>query len=434
MAEKGNVLLDCPNASNPYHECTDSCIKRIAQGQTRKENKKSDDGNGEIKRHSACPKASNPYHECDEFCIKRVAGAEVRRDKKEKGSLILDVSRSFGRRKKERSQPNSPQVNDNASFRNTVYPSDFSSKKKVEAKNGEDFPHSPARAKETHAQEPSYKGPVQSSHSVPTSGIIALPSHPIDTPKENSTSIFGKTTNNRKVDEKPNAIVDDMVDHGAGSAAGSMTFSFFGIPNASEGSDEEEIQSVISDSCVSVGRYHVKESLASILQSIFDKYGDIAASCQLESISLRSYYLECVCTVVKELQSSSIIHLTKAKLKELLAILKDAESSQIDVSWLRGRINEITEDIELIGQHRSIEAAKADCDRDLESTRKELESQMEDLSLKEKEVDIAKKQVATTRARLSEFELKSSQLNETSLSIRSKIENSPGQSLLDELL
>ncbi|KAF5448997.1 hypothetical protein F2P56_029486 [Juglans regia] len=206
MAEKGNVLLDCPNASNPYHECTDSCIKRIAQGQTRKENKKS-------------------------------------------GSLILDVSRSFGRRKKERSQPNSPQVNDNASFRNTVYPSDFSSKKKVEAKNGEDFPHSPARAKETHAQEPSYKGPVQSSHSVPTSGIIAL------------------------------------------------------------------------------------------------------------------------------------VH----TLSHTLA-------------------------------------------------KKELESQMEDLSLKEKEVDIAKKQVATTRARLSEFELKSSQLNETSLSIRSKIENSPGQSLLDELL
>ncbi|KAG6711953.1 hypothetical protein I3842_05G081500 [Carya illinoinensis] len=443
MAQKGNVLQDCPNASNPYHECTDSCIKRIAQGQTRKEKKKSDDSNGEIKTHSACSKASNPYHECDEFCIKRVAGVEMRRDKKETGSMILDVSRSFGRRKKEGSQPNSPQVNDNAFFRNTVYPSDFSSKKKVEATNGEDFPHSPARAKETHAQEPSYKkGPVQSSHSVPPSGIITSPFLPIDTPKENSTSIFGKTPNNREVDEKPkaslpsfsNPIVDDKVEHGAGSAAGSMTFSFFGIPNGSEGSDEEEIQSVVSDSCVSVGRYHVKESLASILQSIFDKYGDIAANCQLESTSLRSYYLECVCTVVKELQSSSIIHLTKAKLKELLAILKDAESSQIDVSWLRGRINEITEDIELIGQHRSIEAAKANCDRDLESTRKELESQMEDLSLKEKEVDIARKQVAETRARLSEFELKSSQLNETSLSIRSKIENSPGQSLLDELL
>lgn len=178
------------------------------------------------------------------------------------------------------------------------------------------------------------------------------------------------------MDKKPNAslpgfskpIVNGMVENGAGSAAGSLTFSFFGIPNASESSDEEEVheeevQSVISDCCVSVGRYHVKESLASILQSIFDKYGDIAANCQLESISLRSYYLECVCTVVKELQSSSIIHLTKAKLKELLAILKDAESSQIDVSCLRGRINEITADIKHISQHRSIEAAKANCDR-----------------------------------------------------------------------
>lgn len=226
-----------------------------------------------------------------------------------------------------------------------------------------------------------------------------------------------------------------MGQHGAASATESMSFSFSGITNALEGSDDDdEIQSVISDSCVSVGKYHVKERLASILQSIFDKYGDIAASCQLESMSLRSYYLECVCTVVKELQSSSVIHLTKPKIKELLAILKDVESSQIDVSWLRGIINEITKDIELISQHRAVESAKTTCDSELEAKRKELASQMEDLSLKEKEVAIAKKQVAKTRARLSELELKASQLSETIFSIRSKVENFQGRSLLDELL
>lgn len=226
-----------------------------------------------------------------------------------------------------------------------------------------------------------------------------------------------------------------MGEHGGGaSATESMSFTFTGITNPLEGSDDEEIQSVISDSCVSVGRYHIKETLASILQSIFDKYGDIAASCQLESLSLRSYYLECVCTVVKELQSSSAIHLTKPKIKELSAILKDVESAQIDVSWLRGIINDMTKDVELISQHRAIESAKSNCDSELEAKRKELASQMEDLSLKEKEAAIAKKQVAKTRARLSELELKASQLNETILSIRSKVENFQGRSLLDELL
>lgn len=148
------------------------------------------------------------------------------------------------------------------------------------------------------------------------------PDSSADTLKINGTHISGKTPNNQEEDEKlhashngvPNPILNDMGQHGAASATESMSFSFSGITNALEGSDDDdEIQSVISDSCVSVGKYHVKESLASILQSIFDKYGDIAASCQLESMSLRSYYLECVCTVVKELQSSSVIHLTKPK-------------------------------------------------------------------------------------------------------------------------
>lgn len=40
-----------------------------------------DDGSRKIRKHPARPKASNPYHECDEFCLKRVAGAEVQRDK-----------------------------------------------------------------------------------------------------------------------------------------------------------------------------------------------------------------------------------------------------------------------------------------------------------------------------------------------------------------
>lgn len=397
MAEKGNVIPDCPNASNPYHECTEACLRKISQGETRK-------------------------------------------DKKKSGSLILDVSRSFGRKKKEGSQPNSPKVHDKVPFPTKSYSFDLASKKKAQAENGEGFPHSQARIKETYAQDPSVtKAQVQSSQAVPISGSLISPDVPTCAPKENSAHISGETPNNHVKDEKlftsPHGVTNPVVDgmHGPGPAAGSRSFTFTGIAHASDDSDEEDVRSVISDSCVSVGKYHVKESYASILQSIFDKYGDIAASCQLESTSLRSYYLECVCSVVRELQSSSVIHLTKAKLKELLAILKDVESSQIDVSWLRGIISEFTANIELISQHRSIEVAKANCDRDLESTRKQLASQMEDLSLKEKEVAIAKEQVAATQAHLREVELKCSQLNETISSIRSKAENFRGRSLLDEL-
>ncbi|KAL4626244.1 hypothetical protein ACB092_05G082200 [Castanea dentata] len=87
MAEKVKVLLNCVYVDNPFHECSQSCLKKIAEGQTRKEKKKSNDGNGVIRTHPACPKASNPYHECGELCPKRVAGAEVRRDKNESGCI-----------------------------------------------------------------------------------------------------------------------------------------------------------------------------------------------------------------------------------------------------------------------------------------------------------------------------------------------------------
>lgn len=219
-----------------------------------------------------------------------------------------------------------------------------------------------------------------------------------------------------------------------GSTPGSRSFTFTGFPYSFEESDDDDAQSVTSDASVSVGKYRVKGSLSTILQSIFDKYGDIGASCQLESIAMRSYYLECVCLVVQELQSTQIMQLTKSKVKEMLAILKDVESSGIDVAWLRSILNEGAKTIELISQHRAIEVAKTNCDYDLESTRKRLESEMEDLALKEKEVAEAKKLISETRAHLRELELKSSVLSETVSSIKSKVESLNSKSLMDGAL
>lgn len=214
----------------------------------------------------------------------------------------------------------------------------------------------------------------------------------------------------------------------------SMNFTFSGISRASEESDEEEAQSVISDSCVSVGKYHVKANAAPILQLIFEKYGDIAAGSRLESASMRANYLECICLVVQELQSTSFKELTKSKVKEMLAVLKDVESAQIDVSWLCGLFNELTEVMELNSQHQAAEVAKANCDHVLESTRKELETMLEDLAQKEKAVADAKAQIAETRTRLGKLELESSQLGDTVSSIWSRVEKFHSKPLADEIL
>lgn len=255
----------------------------------------------------------------------------------------------------------------------------------------------------------SLKEKVQTSPLVPASGIIKM------------TPSLSFPTHN---------VGEGATD----SPSENRSFSFSGTPHVFEESDEDDVLSVNSDASVSVGKYRVKGSLSSILQSIIDKYGDVAASCKLESNVIRSYYLECVCYVVQELKRTSDKQLTKSKVREMSAMLKDVESSGMDVGWLRLMLNECAESVDLMSQHRAVEVAKANCDRDIELIRKELESQMEALALKEKEVADAKKQVAETRAHLRDLEVKSSILSETVSNMKSKVENLKSKSLLDNVL
>ena len=212
-----------------------------------------------------------------------------------------------------------------------------------------------------------------------------------------------------------------------------MNFCLSGLHD-NEDSDGGETESVVSESRVPVGKYHVKESFAPILRSIFEKYGDIGASCHLESVVMRSYYVECVCFVVQELQSTPIMQLAKSKIMELMAILKDVESAQLRVAWLRSIVDEITENIELIDEHCVAETAKANSDREVESLNKELESNLEILAQKEQEVTDIKTRIEAIRERLSELELKSCDLDKNILSIKSKVDNLDSKSLLDELV
>lgn len=205
-------------------------------------------------------------------------------------------------------------------------------------------------------------------------------------------------------------------------------------PHSNEYSDEDDIASVVSESRVSVGRYHVKESFAPILRSIFNKYGDIGENCHLESVAMRSYYVECVCFVVQELQAISTMEFTKSKLKELLAILKDVESAEVRVTWLHSILEEVAENMELINKRHKAEIEKANCDHEAESLKKELELDLEDLAQKEQEVADVKARIMDTQDRLKELELKSSELEKTMISIKAEVGKLDSKSLLDELL
>ncbi|WJX21523.1 hypothetical protein P8452_10948 [Trifolium repens] len=428
QAQKPRVMPNCLYASNPYHECTENCLHKIKEFNSKKppKNKKGfrrsvtdveigKKTNEEKRTHSGCPKASNPYHTCDVNCQKRMSGADS-------GAVSLN----FDRKKRLGSKPELP-VLDNVpkSKIGAIYLTDAASPiskyyetKKLEPKNNEIVPASGAL--HTLDVKPVNEKVQSKDNPEHLAGVIA-------------TKQGGDKNLSTKV--VPITCVDDIGDGLTTSAGGSKHFCYSDVLHDDDDDDSgEESDSVISESRVPVGRYHVKESFATILRSIFDKYGDIGESCHLESVVMRSYYIECVCFVVQELQSTSIMHLTKTKVKELLAIINDVESAQLRVAWLRNIVNEIAENIELINKHRSVEAAKANSDSEMESLRKELESKMENLAEKEKEVTYIKTKIEGIRERLSELEVKSSDLENSMLSIKSKVDNLDSRSLLDELL
>ncbi|KAJ1399010.1 Phospholipase-like [Sesbania bispinosa] len=435
MAPNGTVNPNCPNLSNPYHQCTQACSQKSnrTKPHTHTPNKRTSPGYGrsitdgqlgkkvneERRTHSACPKASNPYHKCDQNCYTRSSDSGA------------PPPSNIDRQKKQGSKPQPPVLDSvSASKVGAIYVSDasspmsqYSEKKKMEPASDEHNPSEPV------------SGQVPIPDVMPVNGKDQLKegADHLANPKPKGTNQEDKIASHKIV---PITYADDTGEGLTTSAGGSRNSSFAGIPLGigNEDSDEGETESVISESRVPVGRYHVKESFASILLSILDKYGDIGASCHLESVAMRSYYIECVCFVVQELQSDSIMQLSKSKVNELLAILKDVESAKLRVAWLRNTLDEIAENIGLFNEHQDVEAAKANSDREKESLREQLESELEALAQKEQEVADMKTRIPEIRDRLSELELKSSQLDESMLSIKSKVDNLHSKSLIDELL
>lgn len=205
--------------------------------------------------------------------------------------------------------------------------------------------------------------------------------------------------------------------------------------SSSEDDDEEEdVVSVASESRIQIGKYTIKSSISSILQSILAKYGDIAKNCILESLSMRSYYLETVCSVVQDLQSISFMTLNNRKVKEMTAIVKDLETARIDVAWLRNMLNQMSEVLEFVSEHQAVKAAKVESDQRLELVRKEMEVRANDLAKKEKEVEGLKIVVEETKQRLKKLDAESAQLGETVAALDSQMEGLGFQALLQELL
>ena len=153
----------------------------------------------------------------------------------------------------------------------------------------------------------------------------------------------------------------------------------------------DEIQSIVSDSIVSVGHYKVRASVSATLYQILDKHGDIASGTKLHSLAARSYYLEMLASVVFELQTTPLRHLKESRVVEMLAIVRDVESVKIKAGWLTPVLEEIVEAVKHYDQHERSRVEREVWEGEVLLVRQEMEREGKELKEKEKKLMFEKK-------------------------------------------
>ncbi|XP_009109547.1 bcl-2-associated transcription factor 1 isoform X2 [Brassica rapa] len=193
---------------------------------------------------------------------------------------------------------------------------------------------------------------------------------------------------------------------------------------------KEESQSMISESYVSVANYRVKSSVAETLQAIISKHGDIAASSKLQSNVTRSYYLESLAAVVMELRTSGLKDLTKTRVAEMAAVVKDMESVKIEVTWLKKAVAELGEAVECAGEYEAAKAEREACERDMKARKGEMEEMREELGKREKEIRECRERVTAVAGKLGQLEMKGSRLSKNLDMFHSKVDKFQGEVVL----
>nr|VDC80736.1 unnamed protein product [Brassica rapa] len=196
---------------------------------------------------------------------------------------------------------------------------------------------------------------------------------------------------------------------------------------------KEETQLVISEAYVSVASYKVRKSVSATLQTIMDKQGDIAASSKLQSSSTRSFYLESLATAVMELKSTALRDLTKARVAEIEAVVKDMDSVKIDISWLKTAVKELAEAVECFGLYDAAKMEKEECNRGMREGKVEMEELREELRRREKETKECRERVTEMAGRLGKLEMKDSKVTKSLELFQSKVHKFDGEYVLAEI-
>ncbi|XP_048607136.1 uncharacterized protein LOC106416393 isoform X4 [Brassica napus] len=324
------------------------------------------------KIHPDCKYSANPFHECASDCLEKISRGRGKKNSKKQAATNFSLPESLGK-KKVGSQSPSPL-------------------------NTRPYQNGNVNSPRVHQSRPSPVAVTQRT-TVPETNI----SFPPLSSDEVSSNLNGQHDSfSHKPEKKPSQMVPLS-------------------PNADR---SKTVSPRPREHEHNVGKYRVNSSVSTILQSIIDKHGDIAANCKLESASMRSRYLECLCSLMQELGSTPVSQLTELKVKEMLAVIKDLESVNMDVGWLRAVLEEFSRFQENADSEKEKQVGS------LRSKKRELEIHEADLGRMEEEVREGRLKVEEMKAELAELETERLRMEEMGF----KVDKFKGRSFLDELL
>lgn len=196
----------------------------------------------------------------------------------------------------------------------------------------------------------------------------------------------------------------------------------------------DEIQSILSESYVSVGDYKVRVSVSATLQHILEKHGDIASASKLHSLATRSHYLDMLASVVFELQTTPLEHLREIRLVEMVAIVKDIESVKIKVGWLKPVLEEIVEAVKLYDEQKMSTMEKDVWEREVLLARQEMEKEDKELREKEKKVKEWRERMTEKAGKVGDLDMRRARLHKSFEFLSSKVDKFQGKPLLQGIL
>ncbi|KAL9262560.1 hypothetical protein AKJ16_DCAP08747 [Drosera capensis] len=154
------------------------------------------------------------------------------------------------------------------------------------------------------------------------------------------------------------------------------------------GDCDDDAKEVSSNSLVML--YKVKPELATILEEILEKYGDIAANCVKRSNISRSCLLENVCEIVLKLKEGQLMHLSLSGVDGMLELLDDIEADKVVVGWLRQRLDEIKKAVQLLGGYPEVKKAEEASRLVIDNKEKEIVELLKRLKATTDELEMAR--------------------------------------------